>query len=336
MPDLCTKYLGLNLKNPIVVGANNLSTDLQKLRKLEDAGAAAVVYKSLFEEQIQLERAQMDEELTEFDERSPEMITTHPGVEHSGPEEHLHNLEKAKDALSIPLIASLNAVYRETWVEYVKKIEETGVDGLELNFYHIPHSFDKDGQSIEDQQIEILNEVKKNVSIPVSVKLSPFYTNVLNVIRKMDEAKINGFVLFNRFFEPEINIEKEEHKFPFNLSSKGDYKLPLRYAGLLHNNINGDICSNTGIFTGKDVIRMILAGADCTQVVSSIYINKFEQIGKMLNEMEKWMTDKGYNSLEDFRGKLSRDKVKNPFVYKRAQYVDILMHPEEILKQYKF
>ena len=336
MADLSTKYLGLNLKNPIVAGASNLSADLKKLKKLEEAGAAAVVYKSLFEEQIQLERAQLDEELTEFNDRHPEMITTHPHVEHSGPEEHLHNLEKAKNALNIPLIASLNAIYKETWVEYVKKIEETGVDGLELNFYHIPHSFDKNSQTIESQQIEILDEVKKTVSIPVSVKLSPSYTNVLNVIHRMDEVKINGFVLFNRFFEPEINIEKEEHKFPFNLSSKGDYKLPLRYAGLLYNNINGDICSTTGIFTGHDVIRMILAGADCTQVVSTIYINKFGQIKKMLNEIEKWMADKGYNSLDDFRGKLSRDKVKDPFVYKRAQYVDILMNPEEIIKQYKF
>ncbi|MFW6100904.1 MAG: dihydroorotate dehydrogenase-like protein, partial [Bacteroidota bacterium] len=295
MADLTTKYLGLNLKNPIVVGANNLSADQNKLKRLEEAGAAAVVYKSLFEEQIQLERAQLDEELTEFDERHPEMIKTHPDIEHSGPEEHLHNLEKAKNALTIPLVASLNAVYRETWVEYVKKIEETGVDGLELNFYHVPYSFDEDGKSIEDQQIDILREVKKNVSIPVSVKLSPFYNNLLNVIRKMDEVKINGFVLFNRFFEPEIDIEKEEHRFPFNLSSKGDYKLPLRYAGLLYNNIQGDICSSTGIFSGHDVIRMILAGADCTQVVSTIYINKFGHIGNMLSEMEKWMENKGYN-----------------------------------------
>ena len=336
MADLSTKYLGLNLKNPIVVGANNLSADLGKLKKLEEAGAAAVVYKSLFEEQIQLERAQLDEELTEFDDRHPEMIKTHPNVEHSGPEEHLHNLEKAKNALGIPLIASLNAVYKETWVEYVKKIEQTGVDGLELNFYHIPRSFEKGSKSVEDEQIEILNEIKRNVSIPISVKLSPFYTNVLNVIRRMDEAEVNGFVLFNRFFEPEINIEKEEHRFPFNLSSKGDYKLPLRYAGLLYNNIKGDICSSTGVFTGRDVIRMILAGADCTQVVSTIYINKFEQIGKMLDEMENWMEDKNYKTLDDFRGILSRDQVKDPFVYKRAQYVDILMNPEEIIKQYKF
>jgi dihydroorotate dehydrogenase (fumarate) len=336
MADLSTKYLGLNLKNPIVVGANNLSSDLNKLKKLEEAGAAAVVYKSLFEEQIQLERAQFDEELTEFDERHPEMIKTHPNVEHAGPEEHLHNLEKAKNSLGIPLVASLNAVYKETWVEYVKKIEQTGVDALELNFYHVPSTFDKDSKSIEQEQMEIMEEVKKAVGIPVSVKLSPFYSNALSVIKRMDGLGINGFVLFNRFFEPEINIEKETHSFPFNLSGKGDYKLPLRYAGLLYGNINGDICSNTGIFTGHDVVRMILAGATCTQVVSTIYINKFEQINKMLSDIDKWMADKGYNSLEDFRGKLSRNKVKDPFVYKRAQYVDILMHPEEIIKQYKF
>lgn len=336
MADLSTKYLGINLKNPIILGANNLSTDLEKLKKVEASGVSAVVYKSLFEEQIQLESTQMDEELTEFDERHPEMISTHPNVEHGGPKEHLHNLEKAKKSLNIPLIASLNAIYKETWIEYVQKIEETGVDALELNFYHIPYSFEKSGKQIENEQLDILKEIKNNVSIPISVKMSPFYSNALNFIRNMDDIHVDGFVLFNRFFEPEINIDKEEHSFPFNLSNKGDYKLPLRYAGLLYDNIKGDICSSTGIYTGRDVLRLILAGADCTQVVSSVYMNKFDHIARMLDEIQNWMSDKGYDKLDDFKGKLSRANVSSPFVYKRAQYVDILMHPEEIIKQYKF
>jgi len=336
MADLSTKYLGLSLKNPIIIGASNLSADLDKLKQLEEAGASAIVYKSLFEEQIQLESMQLDEELTEFDERHPEMIKTHPDVEHAGPQEHLNELKKAKEALHIPLIASLNAIYKETWKEYARKIEETGVDALELNFYSIPHSFNKDATTIEEEQLNILEEVKSLVSIPVSVKLSPFYTNTLDLIRNMDQHKVDGFVLFNRFFEPEININKEEHSFPFNLSREGDYKLSLRYAGLLYDNIQGDVCATTGIYKGSDVIRMILAGADVIQTVSSIYINKFGHVGTMLQDIEQWMDKKGYQTLDDFRGKLSRARLSDPFVYKRAQYVDILMNPEEIIKQYKF
>jgi dihydroorotate dehydrogenase (fumarate) len=336
MADLSTKYLGLSLKNPIIVGASNLSADLNKLKQLEEAGASAVVYKSLFEEQIQLDSMQLDEELTEFDERHPEMIKTHPDIEHAGPQEHLNELKKTKEALNIPVIASLNAIYKETWKEYAKKIEDTGVDALELNFYSIPHSFDKDATAIEEEQLHILEEVKKTVSIPVSVKLSPFYTNALDVIRNMDQRKVDGFVLFNRFFEPDINIDKEEHSFPFNLSRERDYKLSLRFAGLLYDQIQGDVCSSTGIFNGSDAIRLILAGASVVQTVSSIYINKIGHLTTMLQDMEKWMDKKGYKTLDDFRGKLSRARISNPFVYKRAQYVDILMNPEEIIKQYKF
>jgi dihydroorotate dehydrogenase (fumarate) len=152
----------------------------------------------------------------------------------------------------------------------------------------------------------------------------------------MDAEGIDGFILFNRLFEPEINIDKEEHKFPFNLSQKGDYKLPLRYVGLLYENVNANLCANTGIFDGSDVIKMILAGATCVQVVSTLYKNKIEHISKMLEDMNSWMDQKSYKSLKDFRGKLSRNQVKSPFVYKRAQYVDILMNPEEIIKTYKY
>ncbi len=336
MADLSTKYLGLELKNPIIAGASNMSSDLNKLKQLEEAGASAVVYKSLFEEQIHLESMQLEEELTEFDERHPEMIKTHPRVEHAGPQEHLNELRKTKQALNIPVIASLNAVYQETWKEYAQKIEETGVDALELNFYSIPRSFENTSADVESEQLNILDSVKNAVSIPVSVKLSPFYSNPLNVIQKMDQQKVNGFVLFNRFFEPEINTQAEEHRFPFNLSREGDHKMPLRYAGLLYDQISGDVCSSTGIFSGQDVVKMILAGADCVQTVSSIYMNKIGHVSTMLKDIEKWMDDKGYGSLEEFRGKLSRARVKDPFVYKRAQYVDILMNPEEIIKQYKF
>ncbi|MFO8234785.1 MAG: dihydroorotate dehydrogenase-like protein [Bacteroidales bacterium] len=336
MADLTTKYLGLQLKNPIIVGASDLSEEISNLREMEEVGAAAVVYKSLFEEQIQLERAQLDEELTEFDDRHPEMISTHPNIQHAGAEEHLLELRKAKATLGIPVIASLNAVYSNTWIDYAKKIEDTGVDALELNFFHIPFAIDEEGVAIEEEQVSILKDIRKQISIPVSVKISPFYSNILNMVQNMDEEGVDGFVLFNRLFEPEINIYKEEHLFPFNLSEKGDHKISLRYSGLLYDNINAAICANTGIFSGEDVLKMILAGADCVQIVSTLYKNSISHIPKMLEEIEKWMDNSSYASIKEFQGKLSRKNVSNPFVYKRAQYVDILMNPEEIIKKYKY
>jgi dihydroorotate dehydrogenase (fumarate) len=334
MADLRTRFMGIDVKNPIVVGACNLSQKPDTLAQLEKAGASAIVYKSLFEEQIQYERVQLNENLHEYDDRYAEHLTMHPQIEHAGPREYLAGLKRAKDALSIPLIGSLNAVYKETWVEYAGLIQDTGVDGLELNFYSVPKNSQTDADKLENQQIEILKAIKEVIKIPVSVKLGPFYSNPLNLITKMDEIGVNGYVLFNRLFQPDIDVEREEHIFPFNLSAEGDYRLPLRFAGMLYKNIKGSICSNTGIFKGKDVARMILAGADCTQVVSAIYKYKPGHISVMLSELESWMESKSYSSISDFQGKLSKASSKDPFAYSRAQYVDILMNPEEIIKRY--
>jgi dihydroorotate dehydrogenase (fumarate) len=336
MADLTTQYMGLKLKNPIIVGACNLSQDADKIKKMEEAGASAIVYKSLFEEQIQLERAQLDEELTEFDERHPEMIKTHPNIQHAGPEEHLLELKRAKASVDIPVIASLNAVYRESWIEYAKKIEDTGVDALELNFFHVPYDIEKEGITVEEEQVSIIKAIRKEISIPITIKLSPFYSNILNMVQTIDEEGVDGFVLFNRLFEPEINIHKEKHTFPFNLSSKGDHKLPLRYSGLLYDNINAGICASTGIFSGEDVLKMIMSGANAVQVVSSIYKNGIDHISQMLEDMEKWMDNNTYATINDIRGNLSLKNVGSPFVFKRAQYVDILMNAEEIIKQPKY
>jgi dihydroorotate dehydrogenase (fumarate) len=334
MTDLSTSYMGIALKNPIIVGASNMSLKVENLRKIEQAGAAAVVYKSLFEEQIQLESIQLQDELDLYNERHAEMIKLFPDMEHAGPQEFLMNLRNARKEIKIPLIASLNAVYKETWLEYCKLLEGTGVDAIELNFYSVPQDMTLDSASIEKQQVEILQSIKKTIKIPVSVKLSSFYTNPLNMISKLDAAGTNGFVLFNRLFQPDIDIDKIQHTTPLHLSTEEDNRLPLRYAGLLYKNIKGSICSNTGIFTGKDVIKMILAGADCVQVVSTVYKHKMEVIGKMLTEIEEWMKANKFNKLADFRGKLSRNSIKDPFIYKRAQYVDLIMKSEEIVKKY--
>ncbi|MFN3554972.1 MAG: dihydroorotate dehydrogenase-like protein [Bacteroidales bacterium] len=334
MTRLKTTYMGIELKNPLIVGACNLTLDLDTAKRMEDAGAAAIVFKSLFEEQINLESLQMEEELKEYADRNAEMISLFPTLEHAGPQEHLDKLSKLKASLGIPVIGSLNCVNHSTWVQYAQELEKTGVDGLELNFYANPKDKNQSAEAIEREQLEIIAEVRSRVKIPVSVKLSFFYTNPLQIISQMDKAGVNAFVLFNRLYQPDIDLDKEDLYSPFNLSQMGDYRLPLRYAGLLYKQINGDICSNTGIFTGEDMARVILAGARAAQVVSAVYKNKVPHITSMINELDQWMQQHNYNSVEDFRGKVSRANSKDPFAYRRAQYVDLLMKPVEILKKY--
>lgn len=333
MINLKTKYLGIELKNPIIVGASNLVTKVETLQQMEEAGAAAIVIKSLFEEQIQLENLQMGEEMDEYADRHAEVSSLFPTLEHAGPREHLMMVKQAKNAVKIPVIASLNAIYKETWLEYAKLLEDTGVDGIEMNFYAVPKDFNLTGEEIEKEQIEILKQVKSILSVPVSVKLSPFYASPLNVISRMDKTGVDGFVLFNRLFQPDIDLDNEEHVVHFPLSTPEDGKLSLRFAGLLYGNVKGSICSNTGIYTGADVARMLLAGADCVQVVSTLYKNKIKQIATILKDLEEWMKSKNYNSLKDFKGKLSNNSINDPFVYKRAQYVDLLLKSEEIFRK---
>ncbi len=333
MANLETKYMGIKLKNPIMVGANNLMEKIENIKKMEEAGAGAIVYKSLFEEQIELENMQLQDGLDEYDDRHAMMVNVFPNIKHAGPEEHLYNLEKIKKEINIPLIGSLNCINKDIWIDYAKKVEETGVDGLELNLYSMPQELKKDARSVEKEHFKILSEVKKSISIPISAKLSFFYTNPLNFILGLDKTGIDALVIFNRLFQPDIDIEKEEHIQPFNLSNLGDHKLPLRFTGLLYKKIKADICSSTGIFNGGDVVKMILAGSNAIQCVSTLFKNKIGYIKNMLKDINDWMDNKGYKELEDFRGKLSNKNVKDPYIYQRAQYVDIILNKEPIIKE---
>jgi len=332
MINLATNYMGIELKNPIIAGASSMSTDLAMLKKLEQAGAAAIVYKTLFEEQINLESAQFEDQLEAMAGLHAEMTSLYPKLQHAGPEAHLVNLKKAKETLGIPVIASLNCLYDNTWIEYAKLIEKTGVDGIELNFYFVPGDFEADGRSIEDIHLDLVKTLISKISIPVSIKLSSFYSNPLNFISRLDKAGVNAVVIFNRMFEPEINVQEMKHIAPFYLSHEGDYRLVLRYAGLLHGNIKADVCANTGIYQGNDVIKVLLAGADCVQVVSTLYKHKPEHIATMLKDLEAWMESKKYSSIADFKGKLSKKELKDPFVYKRGQYIDLLLGSDQLIK----
>ena len=337
MAELKTKYMGIELKNPIIIGASNIVTDIENLKRIEKAGAAAIVYKSLFEEQIQLENLELYERKTEYSERNAEMISLYPESRSETTDimDHLVALKKAKDGVSIPVFASINAILNETWVDYAKKIEETGVDGLELNFYSVPEKIDLEYADIEENQVKILRNVKAAVKIPVSVKLSSFHTNPLKHIADLENAGADAFVLFNRLFQPDIDIHDEEHHFPYSLSNSEDNRLPLRFAGLLFGNTDASICTNTGIMNGSDVIKMLLAGADCVQIVSTVYLNQIEVITSMLKDIEKWMNSKGYKTIDSFRGKLSKKNSDNKLPYHRAQYMDFMMTTSQILKKYK-
>ncbi|HRI78939.1 MAG TPA: dihydroorotate dehydrogenase, partial [Cyclobacteriaceae bacterium] len=228
---------------------------------------------------------------------------------------------------------SLNCINDESWLTYALKLEDTGIDGLELNFYNSNLDYETTAEVIEARQIKTIELVRAGVRLPLFVKLSPYYSNTLRLISQMDQVQVDGFVLFNRLFQPDIDIEAEEHHYPYIFSSENDNRLALRYAGLLHKKIKATIVCNTGILNGKDVIKMMLAGANAVQVVSAVYKKGIHTITHMIEEMEVWMKNKGYESLDDFQGKLSKENLSDPFAYKRAQYVDILMK-SEIFMQY--
>lgn len=330
--NLSVNYGGLTLKNPIIMGASNIVTEVQNLERLEQAGVAAIVYKSLFEEQIELESLHLDQVHESLSDWDAEHSSIFPPARHAGPAEHLRQLKEARQHLSIPLIGSLNCIHDDTWLEYALKMEDTGIDALELNFYQSNLDFELSAEHIEAKQLRTLEIIRAAVRLPLFVKLSPFYTNTLKFISSLDQIGVDGFVLFNRFFQPDIDVTKEEHHYPYNFSSESDNRLALRYAGLLYKKIRGNVASNTGIISGKDVIKMILAGADAVQVVSTVYKKGISTITTMLQEIEGWMTKRNYHALLDFQGKLSREKLADPFVYKRAQYVDILMKSEMFLQ----
>ncbi len=334
MADLRTTYMGLELKNPIIAGASALTANMASIRKLEESGAGAIVTKSLFEEQIQLERFKFDEDQEKGNYRNAEMITVRPHLEYAGPAAHLMWVRETKKAVGIPVIASLNAVNPETWLEYARKLEDTGADALECNFFASPQKPDRTSVEIENEQVELLARLKGAVHIPVAVKLSFFYTNPLSVIRRMDHAGASGFVLFNRLLEPDIDLKEEKSINPFNLSHTTDYRLALRFAGLLEGMIKADICCSTGIFYGATVAKMILAGAQVVQTVSALFREGPAHIQTMVRELERWMISKGYNSPAEFRGKLSRRHASAPWAYTHAQYARLLMNPDEIVQNW--
>lgn len=325
MADFRTSYMGIPLANPIMVGSSPLSTRVDNLKAMEAAGASAVVLKSLFEEQVRIDAEAFERDLSEHEDASAEATSMFPHLEHAGTRTHVYWVSEARKAVKIPLIASINCVTKVEWAEYAKALEGAGVDGIELNLHSPTNDPATSAADVESRELEILNEVRNAVKIPIGVKLHPFYTNLFNVVSRFEEAGADGFVMFNRLFQPDIDVENEAKKARYQETDSKDSLLPLRWVALMSNRLRAGIAASTGISTGKDVAKMILAGARATQVVGVIMREKPGHIGKMLAELGAWMDAHGYANLEDFRGKLARINPNDAWTFTASQYVEGLI-----------
>ncbi len=323
MPMLKTTYMGLSLSSPVVVAASALSGKIENIQKAEEAGAGALVIRSLFEEQIARERGELEDIVGTGGDMFAESLSYFPHIQHSEAREHLMWVEKTRKAVKFPLIASLNAVTPGKWVDYARQLAETGVDGLELNVYAVETDITRDANAVEDSVVAVLDGVRNATRLPIAVKLSPFYTSVGNVVARLETHGASAVVLFNRFLQPEIDPVHERLRHTAGLSTAGELRLPLRWVALLHGRVGLDLAGNTGIHTGADVAKFILAGASVTQVAATLFRNGVGYVATLNQELTTWLQGKGYANLDACRGKLSLGKYKgNAFVLERAHYLD--------------
>lgn len=318
--------MGLKLKNPIVASASPLSKSIDAARSLEDAGASAVVCYSLFEEQISHEANELDYYLTSTADSYAEALSYFPesGDYNLGPEEYVNHIRKLKGALSIPVIGSLNGVSNGGWINYAKKIEEAGADGIELNIYYIPTDFNINGQSVEDMYIDDVRAIKSAVKIPVAVKLSPYFSAMANMAKKLDDAGADALVLFNRFYQPDIDLENLEVFPNLELSNEWELRLPLRWIAILHNNVKASLAATSGISNYTDVLKVMMVGGDVAMMCSELLRHGVKKIGEILKDLEIWMEEKEYDSVSLMKGSMDYSSVKEPAAFERANYMKLL------------
>jgi len=324
--DLTTSYLGLKLKNPIVPSAGPLSHTLDSMKRLEDAGAAAVVMYSLFEEQIAHDSAELNHYLSYGTESFAESLTYFPevGEYNLGPEEYVELVRKAKESLSIPVIGSLNGITSGGWTEYARKIQQAGADALELNVYYISTDPDIPAGEVEDRYAEVLHAVKRAVTIPVAMKLSPYFSSLANMARRLDHAGVNGLVLFNRFYQPDIDLEELDVLPNVILSTPQAIRLPMRWIAILHGRLKASLAATSGIHTAEDVVKMLMVGADVTMMCSALLRHGPGHITKVLEDVRRWMVDHEYVSLAQMKGSMSQKSVADPAAFERATYMKAL------------
>ena len=324
--DISTNYLGLKLRSPLVVSASPLSEDIDNVKRMEDAGAAAVVLYSLFEEQLRQDRLELNQRLEHGTESFAEALSYFPELDEFklGPEEYLKHIAAAKKATRIPIIASLNGSSVGGWTEYAKQIQKAGADALELNIYYIPTDMDLSGTAVEDTYINILKAVKSEVTIPVAVKLSPFFSNFANMAKRLDQAGANGLVLFNRFYQPDIELESLEIKPNILLSTPMAARVPLRWIALLHGKLKASLAATSGIHRASDALKMLLVGADVTMLCSTVIRHGIPQIAMIERELIDWLEEHEYESVSQLKGSLSQKNCPEPGSIERAQYMKAL------------
>jgi dihydroorotate dehydrogenase (fumarate) len=319
--DLSTKYLGLELKNPVIVGSSGLTDSVKKIADLEKFGAGAVVLKSIFEEEISMEYEKVlaeeapsrykDDYLDYFDYK----------IKEQNIKNYIKLIADAKKAVSIPIIASINCTSSHEWTYFAQKIEEAGADALELNIFIMPSTLDKSIEDIDHVYLEIINNVKNLIKIPLAVKISYYFSNLGRAINVLSKTGIDGIVLFNRFYSPDIDIDKMEVISTNVFSTPAELPTSLRWIGIMANRVKCDLAASTGVHDGKAVVKQILAGADAVQMVSTLYANGPEYLKTIITEVEDWMSEKGFETIGDFKGKLSQEQYVEPTLYERVQFM---------------
>ena len=329
MVDLTTNYLGLNLKNPLVASASPLSQKAETVRELEHAGIAAVVMYSLFEEQIIYDSLRLDRDLSQGTESFAEALTYFPDLasytdlnQYSiGPEDYIENLHELKNAVDIPIIGSLNGISTGGWIEYASKIEGAGADALELNIYNLPTDPEISSQTIEAEYLELVRSIRASIKIPIAIKLSPFFTALPNFARQLVDAGADGLVLFNRFYQPDFDLDELEVVPRLILSTSQELRLPLRWIAILYGRVSADFALTTGIHTARDVLKATMAGASASMAASTLLKYGIEQVSEILHGVESWMEENEYDSINQMKGSMSQQAVAEPAAFERANYI---------------
>jgi len=325
MINMTTNYMGLELKSPLVVSASPLCKKVDNIRKMEDAGAAGIVLHSLFEEQIMIENQELDRFLTQGSESYAESLSYFPNLDYyAGPQEYLKHVSEAKKAVNIPIIGSLNGVSTGGWIEYAKNIQAVGADALELNIYYIPTNPDITAQQIERMYTDLVSDVKASVNVPVAVKLSPYFSAMPNMARQLDRAGANALVLFNRFYQPDLDIDNLKVKPNLNLSKSEEIRLRLRWIAILFGHIKADMAVTGGVHTASDVVKSIMSGANVAMMTSALLQNGIEHLSKVTADLKVWMESHKYESVTQMKGITSQQKVAEPAAFERANYMKVL------------
>jgi len=333
MTDLSTTYLGLKLRTPLVASASPISQEISGIRSLEDAGTSAVVLYSLFEEQVHRENLELEHYFSVGTESFAESLTYFPHQDQfrTGPEGYLNHIRKAKEAVDIPIIASLNGATLGGWAKYAQQVEQAGADAIECNIYFIPTNLKLSGSDVEKIYIDILREVKVSVQIPVAVKLGPFLSNMANMAKRLDAAGADGLVLFNRFYQPDIDLDELEIRPSVLLSSPQESRLPMTWIGILYGRIRANLAATSGVYSPEDVIKLLMVGADVTMLCSVLLRNGVNHLRHVERGFREWMENHEYASVRQMQGSMSQLRCPDPGGFERAQYTRAVKDLQHVL-----